>query len=176
MLVPLSGNVSAQEDMIEWREYNFGMEKAGNEKIPVMLDFYTEWCSYCKIMDEKTYTDPDVISKSHSFVAIKVEAEKESEVSKNYEIPGYPTIFFLMPDGSIISKVVGYTEVEPFLEEMDNALKFFNENKDSSKLGGSVDEKETDDDHSNPVGLYFIVGFVAIFVIMVVVISRIKEK
>jgi uncharacterized protein YyaL (SSP411 family) len=176
--VPLSSNAAAQGDMVEWRKYDFGMEKAENEDIPVIIDFYTDWCSYCKLMDENTYTDPDVIAKSKSFVAIKVEAEKESDVSKNYDIPGYPTIFFLMPDGTIISKVVGYTEVEPFLKEMNDALTYYNANKDvaaNEDISGDLESEKTEEDTNIPAS-WIVVGFIAIFIVMIIGLSRLKEK
>jgi thiol:disulfide interchange protein len=175
LLAPFSNNTAAQDDMIEWQDYKIGMEKAENEDIPVLLYFYTDWCSYCKLMEENTYSDDGVIAESRSFVAIKVEAEKEADVSKNYDIKGYPTTYFLMPDGAVISKIVGYTEAEPFLDEMAQAMKYFNENKDASALEGDTEENESRSDDSRPVGIYFIVGFIAAFLVMIVVLSKMKS-
>ena len=175
LFAPYSSYSATESEIIEWQDYHTGMEKAESEDIPVMIDFYTDWCSFCKLMDENTYTDEDVIAKSRSFVAIKVEAEKEADVSQNYEVKGYPTIFFLMPNGEVISKVVGYTEAEAFLEEMNQAFKYFEENKDAETLGGNTDDIVKESDDPRPVGIYFIVGFIAAFLVMVVVLSKLKN-
>ena len=43
----------------------------------VMVDFYTDWCGWCKELDKTVYTNRDVqqIAEVH-FVSVKVDAEK----------------------------------------------------------------------------------------------------
>ena len=36
------------------------MEQARAEQKYVMVDFFTTWCHWCKVLDEKTYTDDRV--------------------------------------------------------------------------------------------------------------------
>ena len=46
----------------EWLSFTEGIELAEQEKKPVVIDFYTSWCRWCKVMDEKTFSDPEVQS------------------------------------------------------------------------------------------------------------------
>jgi len=95
-----------------------------------MLDFSTEWCTYCKQLDAVTWPDSRVQSwlKEHS-IAVQLDADQEPELVRRYGIRGYPTIVFLNPDGSLAGKIVGFRPPEPFVKEADEVLA-------KSKLGG----------------------------------------
>src|SRR5512143_3108324 len=112
---------------IAWMGYTEGMKKAKAEHKPVMVDFYTTWCKYCKMLDETTYTDPGVISAVNSgFVAIKVNAEgtdqvvdegatmTEKDLAAKFKVTGYPTIWFFDPDGKQIAPLPGYRDAAEF--------------------------------------------------------------
>lgn len=39
-----------------WMSFEVGMELARNLDRPVVIDFYTSWCRWCKVMDRETLT------------------------------------------------------------------------------------------------------------------------
>jgi thiol:disulfide interchange protein DsbD len=46
---------------IDWRPYDATVaQQAVAQDRPVLLDFMADWCTNCKIVDEKIYQDPDV--------------------------------------------------------------------------------------------------------------------
>jgi uncharacterized protein YyaL (SSP411 family) len=47
-----------------------------------LVDLYTEWCGWCKKMDENVFTDAQVISLLNSdFTAVKFNAETKDAVN-----------------------------------------------------------------------------------------------
>src|SRR5437899_8280631 len=82
---------------------------ANKEGKVVMIDFYATWCGPCKMLDKTTWKDEKVRAWiSEKTIALKLDAEKEVEIAKQYNIHAYPTIVLIRPDGSEIDRAVGY--------------------------------------------------------------------
>jgi len=108
---------------LKWVEgMDAGLKAAAAEKKPAMVDFYAEWCGWCKKLDEETYTDAKVKAKAQSFVCVKVDADEDKESASKYASEGLPTIVFLDSSGKEIHRIVGYKPAEEFLPEMETAL------------------------------------------------------
>ncbi len=132
--------IESKLDGISWYKID-DLEKMnlGNKK--VLIDVYTDWCGWCKVMDQKTFTDPEVISfLNQNFVMIKFNAEQKTPVTfqgKTYEFQGvgrgasnglavdllngrmgYPTIVYLDSDLSKIKVAPGYKTPEQLLAEL----------------------------------------------------------
>jgi thiol-disulfide isomerase/thioredoxin len=93
----------------------------------LMIDFFTEWCGWCKELDKKTYTDPAVIELSGSFVSLKLDAEKSPrgrELAQRYGVSGFPTIVFLEPDGTLVGRIVGFLPAPDFALRMKKVSQY----------------------------------------------------
>jgi uncharacterized protein YyaL (SSP411 family) len=101
----------AAEQSISW--YPWGtepFEAARREKKPVLLDIGAAWCHWCHVMDEGTYSDPEVarLIEEH-FVAVKVDRDERPEVDRRYQRQvgtltgegGWPLTAFLTPEGEV---------------------------------------------------------------------------
>lgn len=120
--------------------------KKSNKKI--LVDFFTDWCGWCKRMDKTTYEDPRVIeTMNRYFLPVKFNAEREDPVTYkgvNYSMKaqgirsthefatfllsgkmGYPTTSFLGVEHDLLTNIPGYINAE----EMVLILKFFGQNK-----------------------------------------------
>ena len=107
------------EGSILWMRSIFEALKLAREKNkPLMVDFYADWCGWCRKMDKLTYSDSEVIKLSGNFICVKVNTDKNPQDSRKYEISGLPTIIFLKSDGEIIEKVVGYRGTNDFIRIM----------------------------------------------------------
>jgi thiol:disulfide interchange protein len=46
---------------INWMSVEEVQERMKTEPRKVYVDIYTDWCGWCKVMDKKTFTHPNVI-------------------------------------------------------------------------------------------------------------------
>ena len=113
-------------DGVQWAKYDAkalaGARTAGK---PVVIDFYADWCLPCKELDEKTFSDPKVVAEMNRFVRLKADLteasdEKTKALTKQYRIPGMPTIVFLDASGSEIeaARLYGFEKPDAFLKRV----------------------------------------------------------
>lgn len=101
---------------IEWMPYTKGMAvgKATGKKM--FVNFYADWCAYCKEMDKNTFTNTDVINYiSHNFIPIKVNSDLEQKTAARYNVRGLPTTLFLSKSGEQIGFRPGYIPADTML-------------------------------------------------------------
>jgi thioredoxin:protein disulfide reductase len=115
---------------VQWFPYSDPvLDSASREGKPVFIDFYADWCAPCKELDEKTFSTPEVIQQSRSFLMLKADLTsaddpQTEELRKKYEAKGVPTLVFLQPDGREIPELrgTGFETKEVFLDKMTRAL------------------------------------------------------
>lgn len=125
-----TGGASAPEG--NWVAYGAALEEARQQDRPVLVDVYTNWCSWCKKMDRDVYGDATVqeLMEKH-FVSVKLNAESttthqvngrtvsERDIAKGHGVTGYPTTLFLTPDGEPITVLPGYIPKETFVHVLE---------------------------------------------------------
>ena len=91
---------------------------------PVMIDFYADWCLPCRELDEKTFTNPEVIAAGQGWVFLKADLTRTGSpeveaLREKWKIRGVPTLIFLGPDGRETGeRVVGFEPPEPFVRRL----------------------------------------------------------
>lgn len=125
---------------IKWeKDLATAIKKAKSKNLPIMIDIYTDWCSWCKELDKNTYANEKVIETAKKIVSVKLnpETSKEGEeIAKKYGVKGYPTILFINADGFVLENVGGYVEGEKFVPYMKNAIEKL------SKINALLSSKE----------------------------------
>ncbi len=112
---------AANTSSIDWKPYTQGLEIAKAHNKPVFLYFHADWCKYCKKLKTTTFADKAVLNYlNDNFISIKIDTEKEREISQEWGIKGLPNLWFLKADNSKISNIPGYVGAEQFL----NILKY----------------------------------------------------
>ncbi len=74
-------SISLQGQEIKWMTW----EEAAmaNEKNPkkIFVDVYTDWCGWCKKMDQTTFKEPAVVEiMNEDFYAVKLNAEQQASI------------------------------------------------------------------------------------------------
>ena len=104
---------------IKWeKDLAAAMKKAKEKNVPIMIDVYTDWCTWCKELDKNTYSHKDVMDVAKKMVSIKLNpetSEEGAEIAQRYGVQGFPTILFISADGFILENVGGYVEGEKFV-------------------------------------------------------------
>lgn len=111
------------EERIHWYEWEPDtFARAQAEDKPILLDLTAVWCHWCHVMDQTSYSDPQVIELINSlFIPIRVNTDKRPDVQSRYLMGGWPTTAFLTPEGDIIAGGTYFPpeSLIPLLQEMD---------------------------------------------------------
>lgn len=142
--------ISAQQ--IKWMSWEEAVELNQVEPKKIFIDVYTNWCQWCKQMDESTFRDTNIIRYLNEYYyAVKLDAQQEGDIvfeeetyrlvtSKNtpyHEFAlklmngrmKYPTVVFMDKELDVIQSIPGYRD--PF--ELELFLIYFGEDKHLSQ-------------------------------------------
>ncbi len=107
---------------IQWEtDFDSAMRRARLENKPIMVDFYTDWCGVCKMLDREVLPDKNVIAESRNWISIKINAEKRPDVAGAYGVTGYPTLVFAAKSGKPLSILPGFAAAPEFVQIMKEA-------------------------------------------------------
>ena len=130
---------------VTWLELSDALKQQRHRPKPVFIDLYTDWCRWCKVMDQKTFSDPKVAGYlQENFYPVKFNAEKAPPIDINgkefklvkagrkslhslaYALMkgeiSYPSYVILDERQQTISSFKGYRDVQDFMVELETAL------------------------------------------------------
>jgi thiol-disulfide isomerase/thioredoxin len=121
VLLPLPAR-AAQE--VAWRmDYNTARREANEKNRPLVIDFGTENCFWCKKLDAITFKDPAVASlMNERFIPLRIDAEKDAPLATALRIQSYPTIVLASADGKILDMQEGFLEAPRLVDKLQRVL------------------------------------------------------
>jgi uncharacterized protein YyaL (SSP411 family) len=135
---------SDSKDKINWISFEETEKRMKEKPLPILIDVYTDWCGWCKVMDKKTYANDNVAAYiNQHFYAVKFNAESRDPIQwkgKTYTFQpqykmhglaiellkgeaGFPTTVFIPVDPSDPQPVPGFLQPK----DMHTLLTYFAE-------------------------------------------------
>ena len=70
-----------QPDTVRWISFAALEDSLAVRPKPIFIDFYTDWCTYCRKMDRVVFTDPAVVATLNAkYYAVRFNAESTTAV------------------------------------------------------------------------------------------------
>ena len=93
-----------QAQLVNWLPWGpTTFAKAQAEDKPVLLSISAVWCYWCHVMDETTYSDPEVQALlNETFLSVRVDNDHRPDINTRYNVGGWPTTAFLTGHGGLI--------------------------------------------------------------------------
>jgi uncharacterized protein YyaL (SSP411 family) len=122
-LVLLPPSVCPAEE-VAWRsDYPTARREAVEKGRPLVIDFGTENCFWCKKLDAITFKDPTVVSiMNERFIPLRIDANKDAPLAEALHIQSYPTVVLASAEGKILDMQEGFTDAGNFLEKLKRVV------------------------------------------------------
>lgn len=108
--------------------YDNEEEALANSKnlgVPLIIDFWAEWCAACKKMDVSTFSDERFIKEAQKYntIYLKIDVtqsnEENTKLLEKYKVQGLPTIVIIKPGADQASVVSGYASAARLLNYLN---------------------------------------------------------
>ena len=139
--------INAQEK-VKWYTFEEAIEMNKTNPRKIIIDVYTNWCHWCKVMDKETFSNPiiaDYLNKN--YYPVKLNAEGHDTITFQEHVfvneggskrgshqlaiallqgkMSYPSIAYMDENNKLITAVPGYWDakkIEPLLEYIKDGL------------------------------------------------------
>ncbi|NIJ46118.1 uncharacterized protein YyaL (SSP411 family) [Wenyingzhuangia heitensis] len=129
---------------INWITFEQAIALNKTNPKPIIVDVYTDWCHWCKVMDKETYTNTTITDYiNQNYYAVKFDAEQKEPITFNgqtfkYITSGrrghhefaevilkgqlsYPSTVFFNKEEKVVYVAPGYLK-KPVMEKLINFM------------------------------------------------------
>lgn len=90
-----------------------------NSKVPVLVDFYAEWCGPCK----KLAPTMDVLAEEYKelITVAKLDVDINQDISSDYFVKNISAIL-IFKNGKVFEKIIGVSSISEYKSMINKAL------------------------------------------------------
>lgn len=125
---------TASRDEHGWfHNWDEGLAAAKRENKPILVDFTADWCKWCEVMDEKTFSAPEIKERFASdWITIKVDTDDREttgtfkdktlsyrQLAGAFGANSLPSFLFIDRNGEPVTIIAGYREKGEFAPILD---------------------------------------------------------
>ncbi len=121
----------ADSQPVKWQDWsNDIFQKAQAEHKFVLLDLEAIWCHWCHVMDEKTYSQPEVRALlNDKFITVKVDQDSRPDLSNRYGDYGWPATVVFNSTGKEAEIRQGFIPPKEMMAMLNDVVKHPNVQK-----------------------------------------------
>ena len=146
IILALSFSLTTYAQEINWLSFQEAIELQQKEPKKIFVDFYTNWCGPCKLLDKRTFSNNNVAQYiNENYYAVKFNAEGNTvvnfndkefknprfdpkrvnsrnsahELTRYFGVNAYPSMVFIDEEQRLITQLKGYLtpqQLEPYLK------------------------------------------------------------
>jgi len=76
--------IAQENEKVDWTDFETAIERSKADNKPIFIDMYTDWCGWCKKLDQNTFSHPDITKYLNTnFHAVKFNAETTKPIKWN---------------------------------------------------------------------------------------------
>ncbi len=111
---------------VEWEdEWDEAFARAVTEGKPVLVNFYAEWCVWCKQLETVTFRDQKVAAMlAENVVPLNIDIDGDvADIVRDHRIQAPPTIVLFSQGGEELGRIPGYLPPSSFLIVVEKILR-----------------------------------------------------
>ena len=105
--------------VVECNEDNFA-EVVVNSDIPVVVDFYAQWCGPCKMI--KPHIEKLAEKYKDKVKIVAIDSDENQELVSEYGVRSLPTIMFFSTESVVDGTIVGATQPSVIEEKIKKLI------------------------------------------------------
>lgn len=105
--------------MVKHLDHQSFSEEVLKASVPVLVDFYADWCGPCKMM--APLLDDLAEEIDGKAIICKVNIDENMELAQTYKIMNIPAMF-IFKDGEIADRIIGATSKSSLLSALEKHM------------------------------------------------------
>ncbi len=95
---------------------------ARESKKQMLIAIQAEWCNWCRMMNDSTWTSPEFLRQAKNIVLVRIDGDLDTTTVSKFHVSRIPTTILVTDQGVEVDRFVGYFNAHDFQEEFTRAL------------------------------------------------------